>query len=265
MREVGWSGATGVGVGLAGLVLPGDGVLVESPNLMAWNGGRVAEGLRERLGIPVRIENDANAFALAEWLWGAGRGATDAVFLTLGTGVGGGLVAGRQLVRGRPGFASEPGHLRIAPRGVRLPSGTAGEAEWFLGNRAIVDRARRHPGFAADALLSRGAPLTPERLSEAAEAGSQTAREVWREVGAALGELLVTLVNLLNTERIVVGGGVAQAGDRLLDPARDYLAAHSLIARHAPPALVPAALGTDAGVLGAAGLWLERGVDSRNG
>jgi glucokinase len=255
--ELGWGRAHGLGIGCPGLVLRDEGVLTQAPNLPSWNGGNLRRALRSRTGLEVRVDNDANAFALAEWLWGAGEGARDAVFLTLGTGIGGGLVSAGHMLRGRHGFAGEPGHMTLVRDGIPCPCGNSGCAERYVGNKAIVDRALAHPGLAADPFLSGLPNLTPRALSEAAEQGSAAAREVWEEVGGALGGLLVSLVNLLDPERIVIGGGVAQAGAWIFEPARRHLLRFSLVARQAPPEVVPATLGTDAGMLGAAGLFVE--------
>jgi glucokinase len=202
------------------------------------------------------MDNDVNAFALAEWWWGAGRGALDAVFLTLGTGIGGALVADGRLLRGTAGFAGEPGHTTLVLDGIVCPCGNHGCAERYVGTEGLVEAAERHPGFRGDPILAAADPLTPKVISEAAEKQSTVALDVMNDAGRALGGLLVSLVNLTNPEVVVIGGGVAQAGPLLLDPARDHLRRHSLVARHSPPRVLPAALGEAAGLLGAAALVL---------
>ncbi|NNF07421.1 MAG: ROK family protein [Candidatus Eisenbacteria bacterium] len=256
--EVGWDSIQGIGLGVPGLVLHREGILKEAPNLSHWNGCYVRKALEERLNLPVAVDNDANAFALAEWLWGAGEQSADSVFLTLGTGIGGGVFANGRMIRGNPGFASEPGHVVIAPKDLTVKGGTTGEAEWYVGNKYIVKRALEHPHYTADPLVAQVDPLTPKDLYLAAEKGSPVAKDVWGDVGNAIGELLVTMVNILNPERVVFGGGVAQAREWIFEPARKYLGRHGLIARHAPPKIFLAALGKEAGLLGAAGLMVER-------
>jgi len=257
----GWDAADAVGVGIAGLVDQELGGPAASPNLESWTGWPLRRELARATGQRVRVENDATAFALAEWLWGEGRGADDALFLTLGTGIGGGLVSGGRILRGSRGFAGEPGHMTLDPGGARCACGNQGCAETVVGRDAVIRRAREHPGFAADPLLGDKGDLTPRDLHEAATRGSVVARDVWRETGEALGRLLVSLVNLLDPERIVVGGGLAQAGELLLEPAGELLAKRSMVGRRTRPRLVPARFGTEAGLLGAAGLWAEGETD----
>lgn len=255
--DAGWREAEGVGVGSAGLIERDTGTIRFSPNLPAWAGAGLGEGLSSRLGMPARVDNDVNAFSLAEWRWGAGAGVPNAVFLTLGTGIGGAAIADGRLVRGAQGFAGEPGHATVVLDGLPCPCGNRGCAERYVGTNDIVEAARRHPGFAGDPCLAQSDPLTSRVVTEAAEQGSVVAREVLAEAGRALGGLLVTLVNIFNPERVIIGGGVAQAGTWILDPAREHLNTRSLVARHARPLVLPAALGADAGLLGAAALLLE--------
>ena len=250
-EEAGWDAAEAVGLGLPGLVESPAGRLHAAPNLAAWTEAPLAEELGRRTGLPVRVGNDATNFARAEWLWGAGRGARHAVFLTVGTGIGGGLVVDGRLVTGAHGFAGEPGHVPLDLDGPSCPCGGRGCAELYLGNDAIVARARRRGDL--DDLLA--AEATPRALAEAARDGNRAAREVWNETGAILGELLVALVNVLDPSVVVVGGGVSGAGDLLLDPAREKLATASLVARQGEVTVVAAALGARAGLLGSAGLW----------
>lgn len=257
VHKAGWNAVDGVGIGSAGLIRRETGEIVYSPNLSGWTGAPLRSLLAESMpGTVVVVDNDVNAFALAEWWWGAGRGALDAVFLTVGTGIGGALVADGRLIRGTAGFAGEPGHTTLVLDGIVCPCGNHGCAERYVGHDGIVEAVERHPGFRSDPLLTAVDPLTPKAISEAAEQKSTVALDVMNDAGRALGGLLVSLVNLTNPEVVVIGGGIAQAGSLLLDPARDHLRRHSLVARHAAPRVLPAALGESAGVLGAAALVL---------
>ena len=257
-RAVGWDGVDGIGIGSAGLIERAGGKIAFSPNLPVWAGAPLGTLFARQFNVPVRVDNDVNAFALAEWRWGAGARAMDAVFLTIGTGIGGAFVCDGRLIRGANGFAGEPGHMTLVLEGVPCPCGNRGCAERYVGSQGITDAARQHPDYAQDPLAELD-PITPEDLSRAAREGSRVAREVLTATGEKLGGLLVSLVNALNPERIVIGGGIAQAGPLILDPAREHLMRRSLVARHAPPRVLPAALGEHAGVLGAAAVVLDEG------
>jgi glucokinase len=256
MMDAGWDDVEGVGIGSAGLIRRDSGEIVYSPNLPGWTGAPVRSLLADALPWPVRMDNDVNAFALAEWWWGAGRGALDAVFLAIGTGIGGALITDGRLLRGSTGFAGEPGHTTLVLDGIVCPCGNHGCAERYIGAEGLVEAAERHPGFRSDPVLAEADPLTPKVLAEAADGRSMVAADVMNDAGRALGGLLVSLVNLTNPEVVVIGGGVAQAGDLILEPARDHLRRHSLVARHSAPRVLPAALGETAGLLGAAALVL---------
>jgi len=255
-RSVGWDQADGIGIGSAGLIESAKGRIAFSPNLPAWAGTMLGELFTKELDLPARVDNDVNAFALAEWRWGAGERAKNAVFLTIGTGVGGAFVSDGRLIRGANGFAGEPGHMTLVFDGVPCPCGNRGCVERYVGSQGIMDAARQHPEFSQDP-LSELDPISPEDLSRAAREGSHVAREVLTATGEKLGALLVSLVNVFNPDRVVLGGGIAQAGTLLLDPAREHLMKRSLVARHAPSKVLPAALGEHAGVLGAAAVILE--------
>ena len=255
-RSVGWDRADGIGIGSAGLIESAKGRIAFSPNLPGWAGAMLGDLFSRELDLPVRVDNDVNAFALAEWRWGAGEQVSDAVFLTIGTGVGGAFVCDGRLIRGANGFAGEPGHMTLVMDGIPCPCGNRGCAERYVGSQGITDAARQHPDFGQDP-LSELDPITPEDLSRAAREGSRVAREVLTATGEKLGALLVSLVNVFNPDRVILGGGIAQAGPLLLDPAREHLSKRSLVARHASPKVLSAALGEHAGVLGAAAVILD--------
>ena len=247
-----------LGVASAGLVDPERNVVVNSPNLRSWEMFPLAERLQEVTGADVHVENDVNAMAYAEWRCGAGRGTRNLVCLTLGTGVGGGLVLDGRLYRGARGAAGEVGHMSVDVDGPACTCPSRGCLERFVGTAGILERAVRK--LAADARPSRlrGGDLDPQRVSAAAEAGDALAAEVLQETGELLGMGLVNLVHIFNPERIVVGGGVAQAGSRLLDPARAMIRRHAMTLPGSMVSVVPAELGNDAPLVGAALLALQR-------
>jgi len=228
------------GVGVPGLFDEASGRIVLLPNLpAAWTGQAFREPLAAGLGVPVALINDARAFTLAESRMGAAAGCPTVVCLTLGTGVGGGVVVDGRLRFGPSGRAGELGHQVIELDGPRCG----------CGNRGCVE------AFAAGAALCRaGGRDTPEAVFAAAAAGDQRAAAA---VGEAVGRLAVGIANLLTVlwpERVVVGGGVAGAGDQLFGPLRAAVAAAAPLVDPASYAIVPAALGPGAGAIGAA-LW----------
>jgi glucokinase len=228
------------GVGLPGLFDEANGRVVFLPNLPeAWTGQAVAGPLAGRLGVPVALLNDARAFTLAESRMGAAAGCPTVVCLTLGTGVGGGVVVDGRLRFGPSGRAGELGHQVIEVGGP--PCG--------CGNRGCVE------AFAAGAALCRlGGRDSPEAVFAAAAAGDERAAEAVREVVGRLAVGIANLVTVLWPERVVVGGGVAAAGERLFGPLRAAVAASAPLVDPDAYEIVPAALGPVAGAIGAA-LW----------
>jgi glucokinase len=247
------------GVGVAGLVERATGVLAACPNLPGFEGFHAGEAFGGVLGLPVLVENDASACALAEAHLGAGRGKDPVVLFTLGTGVGGGIVIGGRIVHGQEGFAGEFGHMALAvDGGPRCACGQRGCVESYLRSSHVVAlaveyAARGNPpaGSELARALASGA-ATSKRVGEAARAGDPVAVAVFTELGRALGIAMANLISALNPAVVIVGGGVSLAGDVLLDSARA-----TALARVVPPLarrveILPAALGDRGGMLGAA-------------
>ena len=250
-----------IGVDSAGIVDPATNRVVDSPNLRFWENFPLAERLQERYGVPVFLENDVNAMAYGEWRCGAGRGTQNMVALTLGTGVGGGLILNGQLYRGAHGAAAEIGHMTLDVHGPRCSCPNIGCLERHVGAAWITERAIHKIGSDERPSALRGLPaeqLTPHSLSVAADAGDGIAADVLRETGELLGFGLVSVVNIFDPERVVIGGGVARAGKRLLDPAWRIVQRHAMSIPARNVRLVQAELGNDAAIVGAALLAMER-------
>lgn len=251
-----------VGVGAAGMVDASTGVLRFAPNL-AWRELPIAARVSESLGLPCQVDNDANVAAWGEYRFGAGRGVQHMLLLTVGTGIGGGIVAGGRLFRGAHGFAAEIGHIIVEPGGPVCGCGNRGCWEQVAAGRAIDRRgreaAREHPRSLL-ATLAGGEPekVTGAVVTEAAKRGDDVARSILTEVGRRLGEGIAGLVNVLDPEVVVVGGGAIDAGDLLLEPARAAFVDAVEAPEHRPVVPILAAeLGNDAGAVGAAALALE--------
>jgi glucokinase len=257
--------AGSVGLAVAGFVDEKRATLRFAANL-PMEDRHLRETIGARVGLPVVVENDANAAAWGEHRFGGGRGNPDMCVVTVGTGLGGGIVLRGELVRGAFGVAAEFGHLRLVPHGLPCPCGNHGCWEQYCSGSALIREAqalcRRDP-VAAAALLERAgqdaAAVTGTMVTEAALAGDPAAVELYAELGRWLGEGVAALAAVLDPGAVVVGGGVSEAGDLLLDPAREAYAAALSGGSHRPHLRITrATLGNDAGLIGAGDLarWL---------
>jgi glucokinase len=251
-----------VGMGAAGLVDVSTGVLLAAPNI-AWRNVPLRERIAGRFDRPVTVDNDATAAAWAEHLLGAGRGYRHLLFVGVGTGIGGGIVIDGRLTRGAHGLAGEIGHIIVEPGGPVCGCGNRGCWEQVAGGHALARagaRAVLDDPESEIAKLARGDPAraTGELVARAAAAGDGAAVAIVAEVGHRLGEGIAGLVNVLDPEAVVVGGGVSELGAPLLDPIRErFLEAVEFADVRPEVTIVAAALGNDAGAIGAAMLALE--------
>lgn len=247
-----------VGLAAAGFVdRAGDRVMF-APHL-PWRGEDVRVRLEKRWGSAVLLDNDANAAAWAEWRYGAARGAETAIVVTMGTGIGGGMIIDGQVHRGFNGMAGEFGHMQVVPDGQPCECGRRGCWEQYSSGNALVRFARSRLGTEPTLLedLCGGRPelLTGPMVTDAAAEGDLVARRAFASVGDWLGIGLANLVAAFDPECIVIGGGVSAAGDRLLEPARNGLLRSLVGAEHRDvPPVVRAQLGPEAGLVGAADL-----------
>ena len=250
-----------VGIGAAGLVETRTGTVRFAPNI-AWRDAPLVEFMAA-LGLPVRVDNDCTAAAYGEWRLGAARGHDDVLYVGVGTGIGGGLILEGRPYRGANGFAAEIGHIVVEPGGPPCGCGNRGCWETVASGSTITRDGRRAVTRHGHSLLSEIAGGDPDRVdgalvAEAAREGDPAARGILAEVGHRLGEGIAGLVNVLDPELVVVGGGAADAGDLLLEPARaGYRAAVEGRDRRPGVRIVPATLGADGAAIGAAIMALD--------
>jgi glucokinase len=251
-------GVVAVGVGAAGLVSR-DGVVRFAPNV-AWREFPLRERVAAGVRVPVAVENDANVAAWGEFRFGAGRGTADLLVVTVGTGIGGGIVIGGELFRGANGLGAEIGHIIVEPHGPLCGCGNHGCWEQMASGRAIERLGRIAAAEQRGSVLAEIAGGDPSRLTgpdvtKAARDGDPVASGILEEVGRRLGQGIAGLVNVLDPEAVVVGGGAAEARDLLLKPARRAYAESVEAPSHRPEVpILGAELGNDAGAIGAADL-----------
>jgi glucokinase len=247
-----------LGIGLPGVTDSVHGIVHELSNVPGWRDVPLRDLLRERTGLHTAIENDANAMAYAEWKYGAAsgeRGGNNVVCVTLGTGVGGGLILNGQLFRGSYFGAGEIGQMSVQLDGVPGNYGNSGALEKYVGNAQITERARVL--YAESGRQFSPEECSPAVLAELATKGDAVARKLWDRIGVEIGAALANIVWLLNPDSIVIGGGVAKAGDLLFDPIRHTIRERTMPIFYANLHIVPAMLGNDAGIIGSAAIALD--------
>lgn len=241
-----------VGVGMPGFVDFEKGLVINLTNVRGWVEVPLKKSLEKKIGLPVWVDNDANCMAIAEWKCGAGRGFRHVLFVSLGTGVGGGVIANGQMIRGACYGAGEFGQSSIDYQGLPGNYGNLGALEKYVGNREIT--ASAHAAYAAVGILKSLDDCSPAALAAAAHQGDLIASDQWNEIGRKLATAVMNGCWLLNPEAIVIGGGVARAGALLLEPFKKYLFAQLSGNFKDLLRIMPAAFGHEAGVIGAAAL-----------
>jgi glucokinase len=250
-----------LGVGAAGMV-DRDGVMRYAPNV-AWREFPLRDRIGSAVGLPTLVDNDANVAAWGEFRFGAGRGSRDMLLVTVGTGIGGGIITEGKLFRGAHGFAAEIGHIIVEPGGPLCGCGNLGCWEQVASGRAIGRLGRRAAMDHPQTLMVELAGGDPDKVdgpvvTAAAKRGDPVATHVLAEVGRRLGEGIGGLVNVLDPDIVVVGGGAIEAGELILAPARRSFVETVEAPQHRPEVpIVAAALGNDAGAVGAADLALR--------
>jgi glucokinase len=247
----------GIGIGSPGVFDYNTGALVAGAvNIPGLNGTPMRSIFETKVGLPTRVDNDANAFALAEACYGAGRGNAVAAAYTIGTGIGGGVVIDGKVFRGAWGFAGELGHVTVEPEGIYCPCGNHGCMESYASANAIATYASQQVEIEKGSILSSLPPeeITCKSVGEAAAKGDSLALRVVERAAYYLGAGIAAVVITLNPAVVIIGGGGALMGDLLFNPLRENLNRRVYHQRVRQVTVVGARLGTEAGIVGAAGL-----------
>lgn len=250
-------GICAIGVGMPGFVDFENGVVHNLTNVRGWVEIPLKKWLFEKTSLPTVVENDANCMAYAEWKRGAGRGLKHLVAITMGTGVGGGIIVNGQMVRGARYGAGEIGQTSIDYQGRSGAYGNRGALEDYVGNNEIAADARN--AYEAKGIYKNISDCSPAALAHAASQGDEIALQLWDDIARKLATTVMNCCWLLNPEAIVVGGGVAKAGDLLLRPLEKHLFAQLSGPFKDHLRILPACFGSEAGMVGAATLALEEG------
>lgn len=247
----------GIGIGAPGPI-DAEGRLYNPPNLPGWEPFSLTERISDRFGVPAYAGNDANLAALGERRFGAGQEVDDLIYMTVSTGIGGGIVSGGRLLLGARGYAGEIGHQTLVIDGPICGCGQPGHLEALASGPAIAGEAlRRIEQGAQTSLAKHRQELKAQHVSEAADAGDQLAIELLARAGFYIGLGLVNLIHILEPSLVLIGGGVSQAGEWLFEPIRQTVQQRVMSPVFASVEIRPAALGEDVGLLGAVALVLE--------
>jgi glucokinase len=244
-----------IGIGAPGPLDPSRGVIIEAPNLPGWENIALAEKIERHFEIPVILGNDANLAALGEWRHGAGHGAANLIYLTISTGIGGGIIINNQLLLGEQGVGAELGHVTIDPAGPICSCGQPGHIEAVASGTALAEQAIDALNSGRTSSLQsiwETGKLTAKDVGRAAQAGDELACDLVERIGKTIGRYVADLTHIFNPEIIVIGGGVSQLGELLFNPIRAGVrkfALSPIYYQHLE--IVPAALGDDAGLIGA--------------
>ena len=268
----------GIGIGAPGPLDSRTGVVFAPPNLSGWVNVPLRDIFVEKLQRPIYVENDANAAALGEFMFGAGRGSKEVVYITISTGIGGGVIADGRIIEGISGTAAELGHMTIDWRGPRCNCGNIGCWESISSGTAIARRAHelialgrgenlltfalthQEPISGADTpsdvnrAQKNAIHINARMVAQAAQAGIPEARDIINTAAEGIGVGLINIIHIFNPERIVLGGGVAQMGEMLLGPAKRILQERAMKVPYQSMKIVTAELGSDVGLIGAGAL-----------
>ncbi len=244
-----------IAVACPGPVNPEEGIVYSMPNIPGWTNFPIVEYLHQEYKVPVFVENDANLAALGEWTYGAGQGYDDLIYITISTGVGGGVISAGRLLSGSHGLAAELGHVIVDPRGPLCSCGQHGHLEAIASGPAIVRSVKKGLSAGRKSILSRETEITAREVVTAARQGDELAREVITNVAVHLGRAMASFLHVFNPSILIFGGGVSRSGPLLFDPMKAAL--RKLVMNEAylvDLKITTAKLGDNAGLLGALAL-----------
>ena len=247
----------GIGIGSPGLLNPETGQLKIVTNIPNLNDIYLTKGISDYLNKPAFLDNDVNTMSLGEFYYGSGKGKKNVIALTVGTGVGGGIILNGELYRGTTFTAGEIGHMSIARDGKYCSCGNYGCLERYVGKEGIIERFEIYKSKGIETSIDKyleDGKITPKAISMAAKDGDKISIEVLKETGEILGHAIASLVNILNPEMIIIGGGISNAGDLLMEPIRMGMLKHAYTIPASAVEIVRAQLGNDAGLVGSASL-----------
>ncbi|MCM8820341.1 MAG: ROK family protein [Candidatus Omnitrophica bacterium] len=252
----------GIGIGTPGIV-DNKGTVFEAPNIPGWHNLSLKKIFSEKYNLPVVVENDVNSITWGEFLYGAGKGYNTIICITLGTGVGGGIVKDGKLLRGSKYSALEIGHIPIDYKGPQCKCGNYGCIERFVGRDYIVERAVKAINEGKKTLIyqlveGKLEEITPKVISQAYKKGDKIATDIWIDVGICLGALFSGLVNLLNPELIVIGGGISQNVEIMFETIEKTIKERAMKILAENVKVVPSGLGIDAGIVSAGALLFQK-------
>ncbi|MBS1251424.1 MAG: Glucokinase [Anaerolineales bacterium] len=261
LPDAGTDRVMGIGIGTPGPVDPTTGTLYDPPNLPGWKAISLADRIEAAFDRPAFVGNDANVAALGEFRFGAGADVDDLVYITVSTGIGGGIVSGSQLITGARGFAGEIGHQTLDPDGPMCGCGQPGHLEAFASGPSIARDARQtlRTGTGSMMMDMAGAieGVTAKIVAQAATQGDELALKILRRAAFYIGVGLTNVIHIVEPERIAIGGGVSQAGALLFEPIRETVNDRLMSNVYEGVEIVPATLGDDVGLLGAVALVLS--------
>lgn len=244
-----------IGVASPGPVDLQNGAIITAPNIGEWHNYPLVSILQEKFGVPVALDNDANLAALGEWKFGAGRGYAHLVYVTISTGIGGGIIIENRLLRGWRGLAAELGHITVMPDGPLCGCGQRGHIEAIASGTAIARQVSEELARGTPSSLPKDRPINTKDIAQAAAQGDELSIAALARAGYYLGQTLADFLHIFNPQALILGGGVTQSGALLLEPLRRALQAHVISPEYLKDLVITtAALGDEPGLLGALAL-----------